>query len=78
MITLEQAKNLRRGDLLHHQFQKNKDGTCQRWIVSGKVRTWKRSPWRVKVPVKCGMFLHDYVEENSLACVHLSQHCTER
>ena len=71
MITLDQAKALKRGDILHHPFNKNKDGTCQRWKVNGKVQTWKRSPWRVRVPVRCGLRLYGYVDELSLDYMHL-------
>ena len=71
MITLDQAKALRRGDILHHQRNKNKDGTCQRWRVNGKVQIWKRAPHRVKVPLRCGLRLYGYINETNLGYVHL-------
>ena len=70
-ITLEQAKNLGYRDVLHHTINKNADGTPQRWRVNGKVKTWKRSPDRVKVPVKYGLYRYDYITENDLDLVDL-------
>ena len=58
MITLEQAKKLRPGDMIHHVTHKNTDGTPQRWKVNGQPRIWKRRPDCVTVPIKHG--LRDY------------------
>ena len=75
MITIEQAKALEHGDILHHNTNKNADHTCQRWRVTGKVKTWKRDLTRVKVPVKYGMYTHDYVTEYDLDKVSLEKEC---
>ena len=75
MITIEQAKALEHGDILHHNTNKNADSTCQRWRVTGKVKTWKRDLTRVKVPVKYGMYTHDYVTEYDLDKVSLEKEC---
>lgn len=71
MITLDQAKNLKHGQILHHTINKNKDGSAQRWRVSGKPKTWKRSPEKVQVPVKHGLYMNDYITENCLELVSL-------
>jgi hypothetical protein len=71
MITLQQAKNLKPGDLLHHCKNKNADGTPQRWKVNGMVKTWKRSPERVRVPLKHGLYDYDYLTEADLNLVNL-------
>jgi len=71
MITIEQAKNLKHGDIVYHVNNKNADGTPQRWKVSGQVKTWKRSPNRVKVPVKFGLYRYDYLTEDDLHLVTL-------
>lgn len=71
MITLSQAKNLKRGQILHHVSNKNADGTPQRWKVNGEVKTWKTMPERVRVPVKYGLKRYDYVTENDLHLVSL-------
>lgn len=71
-ITLEQAKKLEVGQVLHHAINKNADGTPQRWRVNGKVKTWKRDEKRVRVPVKNGLKNCDYLTEESLHLVSLS------
>ena len=71
-ITLEQAKNLK-----HHSVNKNADGTCQRWKVNGKPKTWKTRPDEVKVPVKQGQWMYDYVTHKELHLVHLAERCPE-
>ena len=71
-ITLEQAKNLRHGQTLHRVLNRNADGTPQRWRVNGMVKTWKRSPHKVKVPIKHGMYSYDYLTEYDLDLVCLT------
>jgi hypothetical protein len=70
-LTLKQAKELERGDMLYHRTHSNSDGTPMRWRVNGKPKTWKRNPERVQVPVKHGMYDYDYVTENDLNMVSL-------
>lgn len=70
-ITLEQAKALERGDILHHATHKNSDGSPERWRVNGMVKTWKRTPKRVRVPVKYGLWTYDYITEDDLNEVDL-------
>ena len=72
MITLEEAKNLKHGQILYHTINKNSDGTPQRWRVNGKPKTWKRSPERVQVPVKYGLKYCDYLTERTLGLVNLT------
>ena len=71
-ITLEQAKQLRNGDTLYHVRNRNADGTAQRWRVNGKPKTWKRSPERVQVPLKHGLYTYDYLTEAYLDDVSLT------
>jgi len=73
-ITLNQARNLTIGTILYHVEGKNADGTAQRWRVTGKVKTWKRNPEKVKVPLKHGMYDYDYLTETSLNLVTLTEH----
>lgn len=73
MITLEQAKNLSHGDILYHVTNRNADFTPQRWRVSGKPKTWKTRPNEVKVPVKFGLYGNDYVTEESLHLVCMTE-----
>ena len=70
-ITLEQAKALKHGDILHHYSNKNTDGTPQRWKVTGKPRLWKRDPGRVYVPLKHGLYVYGRLTEGELDHVSL-------
>lgn len=60
-VTLEQVKALRVGDVLLHAVATNADGSPRRWRVNGKVRTWKRDPLRVMVPLKHGLYAFGYL-----------------
>lgn len=69
MMTLEEARNLKHGEVLFHTVNKNADGTAQRWRVNGQVKVWKRDPSRVRIPVKHGLKRFDYISENELHLV---------
>jgi hypothetical protein len=71
-ITLQQAKELKIGQVIYHRINTNADGSPQRWRVNGKVKTWKRYPEKVKVPIKNGLRNCDYLTENELHYVSLS------
>lgn len=73
MITLEQAKALKYGTILYHVANKNADGTPQRWKVNGVPKIWKRSPERVRVPLKHGLYTYGYLTEEDLNLVSLSE-----
>lgn len=55
MITLEQAKVLRPGQVLVDQRGK-------RWKVNGQVKLWKRDPKRIHVPLKHGLYAYDALD----------------
>ena len=56
MITLDEAKALRVGDILIDTLNK-------RWKVSGQVKRWVRNPDRIRVPLKHGLYAHDALTE---------------
>lgn len=68
-ITLEQAKSLKVGTILHDVNHHNADGTPRRWKVNGAPQTWKRNPARVRVPLKHGLYSYDAITENDLHLV---------
>lgn len=70
-ITLEQAKSLKFGTVLYHRDNRNADGSAQRWRVNGAVKTWKRTPGRVQIPIKHGLYAYDYLTETDLDLVSL-------
>jgi len=72
-MTLEEAKNLKHGQVLHHVSRKNADGTPQRWRVSGMVKTWKTRPDEIRVPVKYGLYGNDYITERTMHLLNLSE-----
>ena len=71
-ITLKQAKELKYGDMLYHQSNKNADGTPQRWRVNGKVKRWKRDPDKIEIPIKHGLYSFDYLTNAELSRISLS------
>ncbi len=75
MISLEEAKSLKYNQVIHDEFGTIHEGGCVRWRVNGKVKTWKRSPNRVKVPVKHELWGYDYLTEEVLSFVHLEKDC---
>ena len=78
MITLEQAKSLHHGQVLYHDKNRNADHTAERWRVNGAVKVWKRSPQRVKVPLKHGLRYYGYLTEHNLDILCLSDPTTRR
>jgi hypothetical protein len=55
MIELEHAKHLYYGQYIYSLHEVNsKDGSAQRWRVTGQVIRWKRQTDRIRVPIKTG------------------------
>lgn len=65
-LTIERAKTLSHGEMLHDRMLKNADGTPQRWRVSGRPKVWKTRPDEVRVPVKRGMYQHSALTHDNL------------
>ncbi len=74
MITLEQAKELKRGDVVH-DVEVGGGHHCIRWKVNGKVKLWKRSPKRIQIPVKHGLHDYGYIYRGYLEFLHLEREC---
>jgi hypothetical protein len=72
-MTIEEARNLKYGDILYHTINKNADGTKQRWKVTGKVKTWKKNPDRILIPVKNGLYNFGYIKSHDLHLVTLEE-----
>ena len=69
-MTFDEAKNLKHGQILLHKFNKNADGTPQRWRVNGKVKITKTG---IRIPVKYGLRFCDYVTEKELELVEIQK-----
>ena len=65
MITIEQAKNLRHGQTLYHVEHRNSRNEPQRWRVSGQIKLWKTRPDEFRVPIKHGLYDHDYLDHHN-------------
>jgi hypothetical protein len=74
-ITLQEAKRLLLNTTLYHLEHKNADGTPQRWRVTGKPKVWKKSPERVRVPIKFGLYHSGYLNESILSHFSLKDPC---
>jgi len=77
MLTLEQAKGLIYGQILYHVVNRNSKGKRQKWRVSGKPKTWKRYPEKVRVPIKHGLYHHDAIDELNLFFLSLTEEETK-
>lgn len=60
-VTKAQAAALTYGDVLHHAYKRNRDGTPMRVRVTGKCKTWKTRPDEFKLPVMYGLYESGYV-----------------
>lgn len=72
MITLEQAKNLKIGDILHQVGVYNADNTPRRWKITS-IKVWKRDTNRVLIGLKHGLYSYDKITENDLHLVELPE-----
>ena len=64
-MNIKQAKQLTQGQLVYHVTKKNADGSPMRAKVTS-IKTWKRSPERVEVRVKRGLYEYATFTENEL------------
>jgi hypothetical protein len=72
-MTLNEAKRLRHGQEIYEKGAYGSDGRAIRWRVSGKVQTWQRSPGRVRVPIKHGLYSHGEITERNLGNVTIKE-----
>lgn len=62
-ISVKEARRLRVGDILYHNFYKNKDGSPQRWKVNGEIKIWKGDKNKIEIPIKNGIQGLDIITE---------------
>ncbi len=70
MLTLDQAKALKHGEILV-------DSQGRRWKVNGQVKRWVRDEDRICVPLKHGLYAYDYLDNSMFvwdgqACTNLT------
>lgn len=73
-MTLEEAQALVIGSTVYHVTNRNADGSPQRWKVTS-IKTWKRSPERIRLGLKYGLRGYDSATEAEL---HLLEPTEER
>ena len=66
-MTIEQAKQLHYRQIIYYRWSRNADGSLCRWYVNGRVKTWKKTPDKVEVPIKHGLYSYAYLNNNNLA-----------
>lgn len=64
-MNIQEAKQLTQGAMVYHVTKKNADGSPMRAKVTS-VKTWKRSPERVEVRVKRGLYEYAVFNEDEL------------
>lgn len=73
-MTVEQAKQLQYGDRIYTH-----DGRRVITLkVNGAPKVWKRSPERVEVPVKYGLYTYDRLSEHDVHRYHRTVEEAER
>jgi hypothetical protein len=76
-MTIEDARKLTYRNVVHIEGITNARGTCADFRVNGAVRTWKRSPERIRVPLKHGMYEYGAITQHNINLVHLKENCNE-
>lgn len=85
-MNIRQAQSLKPGDIVHFaagydncfSIRKDKPAVVARFRVSGRPKLWKRDPYRVRVPVKYGLYYSTAITENDLDDWHLEDECPLR
>lgn len=62
----KQVESLHIGQTIYHTYNKNADGSPQRWRVNGKLKTWKTQPDRFQLPLKYGLKSGDYLTQDNM------------
>ena len=74
-MTREQAFQLKCGEIIHETEGYNRDGTCRRWRVNGKLQAYKRNPDNFRLPLKHGLVAYGYLTKWNLVQMHTEDEC---
>ena len=74
-MTFAEALELKDLQVIHSTMFFNVDGTCMRWRINGAIKLWKRSPQRIRIPIKHGWSDYGYINELNLNEFHLANGC---
>lgn len=67
MITLKQAKALKKGDIIIDLRNKTKDGKPAKWKLIANSKTWVKDESKVLLSVKFGLHQYDKISEEYLS-----------
>lgn len=73
MLTREEVLT---AHMFHDDFQRNADGTCQRWRRNGVTKTWKTRPNDFRIPVRYGLYVYGYITQDNADRCHTQENCT--
>lgn len=45
----------------YHTKNKDSKGNPQKWRLNGAIKTWKRDPKRIQIPLKHGLYDYDTI-----------------
>jgi hypothetical protein len=65
-MTLDEAKGLKRGDMIYHTTSTNKKGERHRAKVTSTKR-WVRDPDRIRLGWKHGLYVYGEITNDNLA-----------
>jgi hypothetical protein len=71
-MTLDEAKNLKTGQRVYHTIKKNADGSAMRAKVLS-IKVWKRSPEKVLVSLKHGMYDYAKFDETEIRLLSVKE-----
>jgi hypothetical protein len=77
-MNLKQAKSLKPGDIVHYTGGApcgSTKRTVVRYRVTGQTKTWKRSPEKIRIPIKHGLYSNGYINEDNLTDFHREDEC---
>ena len=49
--------------------------SIERWRSNGKCKTWKTRPEEFRLPIKYGLNIYSYLDNNSCEDFHLASEC---
>ncbi len=72
MTAQELAQKLTSVRVLNHDTLKNADDTAQRFTINGMIKTFKRDPMRIYIPLKRGLYQYEKIESVQEFMQHFS------
>jgi hypothetical protein len=71
-MNIQEAKTLKQGQIIYHSEKKNADGTPMRARITS-IKTWKRSPERIELKVKRGLYEYATFNQDEIHVLALNE-----